>query len=114
MSLIWGHLILCKGRLCEHSLHHDVYGHRQHIRPLLRFDLFYPLVVFSLLNMERTWTNILLLVSGLLILIGMNGTAHIHSHQVGLRYLTFVYPLFLFLPERFNGTSQTKCCSLFR
>ncbi len=58
---------------------------------------FYPLVVFAVVNMERKPRNYVLIVSGILILIGMNGTAHIFSHQVGLRYLTFIYPLFLFL-----------------
>lgn len=58
---------------------------------------FYPLTIFAVFNMEKNPRNYLMLLSGLLILIGMNGTAHIFSHQVGLRYLTFIYPLFLFL-----------------
>ncbi|OGP23747.1 MAG: hypothetical protein A2X99_06070 [Deltaproteobacteria bacterium GWB2_55_19] len=78
------------------------------IDPFYGLIWFYPLVVLCLVNMERSIKNYLLMFSSVLIVTGMNGTAHIYSHQVGLRYLMLVYPVFLFMVGEIRLTRVNK------
>jgi len=67
------------------------------ISPFYGLLWFYPMVVVALINMEGRVKNYLLLFSALIIMTAMNSTGNLASHQVGLRYLMFIYPLFLFI-----------------
>jgi len=78
------------------------------ISPFYGLLWFYPMVAFAIINMEREVKNYLLLFSAVLIITAMNSTSNIVSHQVGLRYLMFIYPLFLFIPGKIRFNTLNK------
>jgi len=78
------------------------------ISPFYGLLWFYPMVALAIINMERRIKNYLLLFSAVLIVTAMNSTVNLVSHQVGLRYLMFIYPLFLFITGKINFNIRNK------
>jgi hypothetical protein len=60
---------------------------------------FYPVIVASLVRAPRTLRTLVLL-SGVMAVLVLAGFSWWYSHQVGLRYGSYVLPAFLLIPER--------------
>jgi hypothetical protein len=60
---------------------------------------FYPVIVASLVRAPRTLRTLALL-AGVIAVLVLAGFSWWYSHQVGLRYGSYVLPAFLLLPER--------------
>jgi len=78
------------------------------ISPFYGLLWFYPMVAFAIINMERKVKNYLLLFSSVIIITAMNSTVNLVSHQVGLRYLMLIYPLFLFITGKITFNLRNK------
>jgi hypothetical protein len=64
---------------------------------------FYPVIVASLVRAPRTLRTLVLL-AGVIAVLVLAGFSWWYSHQVGLRYGSYVLPAFLLLPERVGFT----------
>ncbi|HTQ78988.1 MAG TPA: hypothetical protein VMM92_03250, partial [Thermoanaerobaculia bacterium] len=61
---------------------------------------FYPAVVVALLEIPRTWRSAMVVAWALAVVLASGVSVAWFSHQVGLRYGSYVFPLLLFLVER--------------
>lgn len=78
------------------------------ISPFYGLLWFYPMVAFTILNMERKVKNYLLFFSIVIVITAMNSTVNLVSHQVGLRYLMLIYPAFLFMTGKIKFNIRNK------
>ncbi len=78
---------------------------------------FYPAIGVALLEAPRNRRTLVLVLSALAVILGSGVSVAWFSHQVGLRYGSYVFPLFLFLVEKVDlGRPRALlawCCVVF-
>lgn len=58
---------------------------------------FYPMVIFTVFNMKKDLKSFVVLFSTLISLVLYMINNQFYTHQVGLRYLNYIYPAFFFI-----------------
>jgi hypothetical protein len=73
---------------------------RSWLDPAAGIVWFYPAIGVALLEAPRNRRTLIVVLSALAVILGSGVSIAWFSHQVGLRYGSYVFPLFLFLVEK--------------